>query len=254
MTDEYFLSLNKICNITVSINTSTIKASSRHELTPTTDDTIVEGEVVIFAIQFLNMSLNNRYPPTGSKSIVCKHHQHLLVPEIFAFSVAFLKHFVIGKGEIQFVTKIKIIIYYAFCHLLQNFIILRLVYGVIQQLVLKRNKTYTSYAQNLFHIQSGSCLSRIYYTEISLLVHNHHSHHQEQVFFNFFIHVYQLFFESVGADHRNFGCDSIDLKTVSLGECGLFSFELSNQCNTIKQVSVEYNTQGRSCCMCSMRI
>jgi hypothetical protein len=73
MTNEDLLSLNKICYIAVCVDAFTVKACSRHELAPAADEAIVKRKVVVFAVKFLDVPLNDGHSPAGSEPIVGKH-------------------------------------------------------------------------------------------------------------------------------------------------------------------------------------
>ena len=82
MAYEYLLCLYEVRSIAILIYPSTIEPRSRHELTPSTNRTIIERKVVIFTKDFLHKTLNHWYPPAHRQVIVSKHHQHILIPEI----------------------------------------------------------------------------------------------------------------------------------------------------------------------------
>lgn len=96
MTNEDLFSLYEIGAIAVIINSITIIPSTRHELTPPTNHAIIKREIIILTINFLNMPLNNRNPPATRKSIMRKHHQHVLVPKIFPLRIFLLDYFLIS--------------------------------------------------------------------------------------------------------------------------------------------------------------
>ena len=73
MADEYLLCLYEIGRIAVGIDAPTIKACSGHVLTPATDETVVEGEVIILTVDLLDMSLYDGDPPAKGQFIVCEH-------------------------------------------------------------------------------------------------------------------------------------------------------------------------------------
>ena len=55
------------------------------------------------------MTLDDWDAPTFGQLVVNKHLQHVLVPIVFAFSLAREDQFVVGEGQIAMVAKVKVI-------------------------------------------------------------------------------------------------------------------------------------------------
>lgn len=63
MADEYFLSLDKVGRIAISIYAATVEPSSCHMLAAAADETIIKREIVVFTIYFFYMALHNWNSP-----------------------------------------------------------------------------------------------------------------------------------------------------------------------------------------------
>jgi hypothetical protein len=95
-TNEYLLGLYIVGCVEVVINPSTIIACSGHVFAPSADGAVVEGEVLILTVEFLDMSLHDWHPPALGEVVVVEHLQHILVPEVLAFSPSLLQQFLAG--------------------------------------------------------------------------------------------------------------------------------------------------------------
>lgn len=109
MTDEDFLSFYKVGAIAVSVDTSAVESSARHELTSSADQTIVKREVIVLTVHLLHMPLHNRYPPAQRQSIMRKHHRHVLIPMKLPLRTLLMQLFLVGEGEIDIVAEVKVI-------------------------------------------------------------------------------------------------------------------------------------------------
>jgi hypothetical protein len=87
--NEYLLSLHEISHVAVIVYTSAVEASTRHKFASTADDAVIEREIVIFTVKFFDVPLDDGHSPASNKSVVCKHHQHVLIPEVLALSIIF---------------------------------------------------------------------------------------------------------------------------------------------------------------------
>jgi len=131
MANKYLLSLNKVGGITFWIDSTTVEPCSWHELTSSTNDTVIEWKIVILAVDLLHVALDYWYSPAHGEFIVSKHHEHVLIPKIFFLSLAFICVLLISKSKIHMIAEIEIVVYDILTQLLDDFFILCLVDSLV---------------------------------------------------------------------------------------------------------------------------
>lgn len=137
VTDKYFLSLDKIRSVEVSIDSSTIESSARHVLASPANHTVVKGKIVIFAVEFLYMSLHNRDSPAQGESVVGKHRQHILVPKILPLSALLLHGFEVGESYVGPIAEIEVVVDDCLAHPFNDFLVFGLVDRPVEELMLE---------------------------------------------------------------------------------------------------------------------
>lgn len=108
MTDHYFLCLYKIWALEIIIKTSVIKPGSWHLFGSTTDDSVVKWEVLIFAINLSDMSLDDFNHEWFRYLVLDEHFEHGLIPP--EFFLCFFRIEVFGSCEckILIIAEIKV--------------------------------------------------------------------------------------------------------------------------------------------------
>lgn len=88
--DEYFFGLYEVRRVAVGVNAAAVEAGASHVLAASTDEAVVEGEVVVLAVDLFHVALHHWDAPTQWQTVVREHLQHILVPEVLPLSGASL--------------------------------------------------------------------------------------------------------------------------------------------------------------------
>lgn len=177
VTNEYFLCLHEIGGVKIGINSSAIEPCPRHMFAPSAHYAIAEGEVIVFAVKFLHMSLHYRYSPAEWQFIMCKNSHHILVPEILPLRTLLLNSFEISERNVCPIAKVEIVVDDSFAHSLNDLLIFGLIDRTIEKLMLEGNVLNLFDAVYLLCIQCGYCLYFPHDAQIWLLVYYQNSHH-----------------------------------------------------------------------------
>jgi hypothetical protein len=178
MADEYLLGLYEIGRIAVGINAPTVEACPRHVLTPAADEAVVEGEVVILAVNLLHVSLDHRHSPAEWQFVVGEHLQHVLVPEVLPLRAPSLDGFLSSEGEIRPVAEVEVAIDDIVAQLLDHLLVLGLIDRAVEELVLEGDVLHLLDAVDPLVVKRGHRLHLPHDHQVGLLVDNDHTHHQ----------------------------------------------------------------------------
>ena len=96
MADEYFLGLHEVGHIVVLVESPMVEPCSGHFFRPAADHAVIVGEVLVLAVDFSYMSLDDPGVPTVVQFVLIKQLQHVLVPPEFFLSGALVE--VSGSG------------------------------------------------------------------------------------------------------------------------------------------------------------
>lgn len=227
MADEDFLALDKVGSVEVVIDPSAVIASARHEFAASANHAIVEREVLIFAEELLDMSLDDGYAPALRELVVVEHAEHVLIPEVFAFCGSVLVYFLAGQGEVPLVAEVEVVLDYVLAELFQYLFILALVDYTIEVLVFEWDKTHFLDAVYLFGTDRRHRLCLVHSAQVRLLVYDQNPHQQTQTVLAFFFPCVDLVPVLFGRQDSDLGCKPVDFYKGGLLPLGASCLQLS---------------------------
>lgn len=180
--DEDFFSFYEVGGVGVVVNASAVEASAGHVLAASADGAVVEGEVLIFGVEFLDVALDDWDFPAGRQLVVVEHLEHALVPEVLGFGGFLLQGLVVGEGEIAVVGEVEVVFDDVFAYFVEYLFVLGLVDHPVQELVFERDEVYVFYAENALVAESSHCFDFLHRAKVRLLIYDEHPHHQVDVF------------------------------------------------------------------------
>lgn len=197
MADEYFFCFYEVGGVEVGVDAPAVEAGAGHVFAPPADHAVVEGEVVVLAVEFLDVSLHDGHPPAEGQLVVREHRQHVLVPEVLALCALLLQRLVVGEGDVCPVAEVEVVVYDRLAHPLDHLLVLGLVYRPVQELVLERNVLNLLNAVDLLGVEGGHRLHLTHDAQVGLLVYHQHPHHQVDLLRHHLLPSVRLLLESL---------------------------------------------------------
>lgn len=176
MADEYFLGLDEVGTVAVGVYASAVESSPRHVLAPPADETVIEGEIIVLAVDLLHMPLDNGHPPAHRQPVMRKHRAHVLIPVILPLRAFLMQQLLVGEREVDVVTEVKVIVDDRLTQAFNDLLILSLVDGAVEELMLEWDVFDLLYAVDLLGIEGGCGLDLPDDAQIRLLVDHQHAH------------------------------------------------------------------------------
>lgn len=181
MADEYLLGLYEVGAVAVGVDASAVESGPRHELAPPADEAVVEGEVVVLAVDLLHVALDDGHPPAEGQAVVRKHRAHVLVPVVLALGALLMQQLLVGEGEVDIVAEVKVIVDDGIAQAFDDLFVFGLVDGAVEELMLEWDVLDLLYAVYLLRVERGCRLDIPHDAEIGLLVDHQHAHHQVNI-------------------------------------------------------------------------
>ena len=137
MADEDLLSFYEVGAVAVGVDAPAVEARAGHELAAPADEAVVEGEVVVLAVDLLDVSLHDGDAPAERQPVVREHGRHVLVPVELALSALLVQLLLVGEGEVDAVAEVEVVVDDRLAEPLDDLLVLGLVDGAVEELVLE---------------------------------------------------------------------------------------------------------------------